>query len=298
MKIIDLHCDTLYKFYEDNNYSLNENNGHITDSSLQKSEYLGQCFAIYTPQEIKGENALTFFENQYNKFFNIINSSKFLSTNDSNKITAYLTVENGELLNNKLERINVLIEKNVKILGLVHNSENCLGFSHSKEDRKADKPLKQFGKDVVVAINNTKIKIDVSHLNLGGFSDVATLSKKPFIASHSACREITEHSRNLYDFQIKAIANSGGVLGVPFYSFFLNGTNKTNINDIIIHLEHLINVGGEDVAAIGTDFDGMECELPFQNAGDMQLLSNAIIDKFGINLAEKICYKNALRILE
>ncbi len=90
---------------------------------------------------------------------------------------------------------------------------------------------------------------------------------------------------------------SGGVVGVPFYSYFLNGTGKTEINDIIRHLEHLIKVGGEEVAALGTDFDGMECELPFKNAGDMQLLTQAIIEKFGNNTAEKICYKNALRIL-
>jgi membrane dipeptidase len=102
----------------------------------------------------------------------------------------------------------------------------------------------------------------------------------------------------LYDFQIKKIANSGGVVGVPFYSYFLNGANKTEIADIIHHLERLINIGGENVAAIGTDFDGMNCNLPFKNAGDMQLLVDAIIKKFGLKIAEKICYKNALRILE
>jgi membrane dipeptidase len=85
---------------------------------------------------------------------------------------------------------------------------------------------------------------------------------------------------------------------VPFYSYFLNGTNKTEIADIIHHLEHLINIGGQEVAAIGTDFDGMNCNLPFKNAGDMQHLVDVIIKKFGLKIAEKICYKNALRILE
>jgi membrane dipeptidase len=294
MKIVDLHCDTLYKFYEDNNYSFFENDGHISENALIKGDYLAQCFAIYIPQDITGEDAFTFFERQYESFINLKNSSNVLG----NKIKAILTVENAELLNGKLNRIDYLRERQVKILGLIHNGENCLGFPHSKDEISSNKPLKNFGREVIDALNSTNITADVSHLNLGGFMDVANLSKKPFIASHSGCREIVDHSRNLYDFQIKKIANSGGIVGVPFYSYFLNGTNKTEIADIIHHLERLINIGGENVAAIGTDFDGMECELPLKSAGDIQLLVDAIIKKFGLKIAEKICYKNALRILE
>lgn len=294
MKIFDLHCDTLYKFYEDNNYSFFENDGHISENALIKGDYLAQCFAIYIPQDITGEDAFTFFERQYESFINLKNSSNVLG----NKIKAILTVENADLLNGELKRIDSLKERQVKILGLIHNGENCLGFPHSKDEISSNKTLKNFGREVIDALNSTNITADVSHLNLGGFMDVANLSKKPFIASHSACREIVDHSRNLYDFQIKAIANSGGIVGIPFYSYFLNGTEKTEIMDIIRHLEHLINIGGENIAAIGTDFDGMNCNLPFKNVGDMQLLVDAIIKKFGLKIAEKICYKNALRILE
>lgn len=289
MKIIDLHCDTLYKYYENINYSFFENNGHITESALINGGYRSQCFAIYTPQDIMGEDAFDFFKKQYKRFLNLKKSTN---------VKVILSVENAELLNEKIERINFLKECGVKILGLIHNGENCLGFPHSKDEIKANKHLKNFGREVIDALNSTNITVDLSHLNLGGFNDVSTLSKKPFIASHSGCREILNHSRNLYDYQIKEIANSGGIVGVPFYSYFLNGTNKTEIVDIIRHLEHLINIGGEDVAAIGTDFDGMECELPFENASEMQIFTDAVIKKFGFKIAEKICYKNASRILK
>lgn len=295
MKIIDLHCDTIYKFFEDKNYSFNGNNGHISKNALINGDYMAQCFAIYTPPEIKEEKAFDFFKLQFENYFKIVDQSETFVLDS--EIKAILTVENGELLNKNIERIKVLEEKGVKILGLIHNGENCLGYPHSMDNANAYKPLKQFGKEVIDYLNSTDIITDVSHLNLGGFSDVAEITKKPFIATHSACREILDHSRNLYDYQIKQIANSGGVIGIPFYSYFLNGTGKTEINDIIHHLEHLIKVGGEEVAALGSDFDGIECELPFKNAGDMQLLTQAIIGKFGINIAEKICYKNALRIL-
>ncbi len=302
MKIIDLHCDTLYKFTK-TEYSIKENNGHVTEKGLKKADYLAQCFAIYLPTYIRGEDGFLFFKKQYNRFLKIIEESedleiakKFEDIKENSKkckISAVLTVENAEFLNGELERLKFLKDCGIKILGLVHNGENCLGFPHNKTDL----PLKDFGKEVVSAVNDTDIVIDVSHLNLGGFLDVANISKKPFIASHSACMELQNHSRNLFDEQIKIIANSGGIIGVPFYSVFLNGTNKTEIFDIICHIEHLIKVGGEDVAALGTDFDGMECEMFLKTCADMPVLKTEIIKKFGYQVAEKICYKNALRIL-
>ncbi len=302
MKIIDLHCDTLYKFTK-TEYSIKENNGHITEKGLRKADYLAQCFAIYIPKNIMGEESFEYFKKQYEIYNKILceseiiagakNRKDFESNSKNNKVSAVLTVENAELLNRKLDRLSFLENCGVKILGLVHNGENCLGFPHTK----IDLPLKDFGREVISAVNNSKMIIDVSHLNLGGFLDVASISKKPFIASHSACRELQNHSRNLFDEQIKIIANSGGIIGVPFYSQFLNGSNKTEIYDIIRHIEHLIKIGGEDVAALGTDFDGMECEMFLKTCADMPVLKTEIIKKFGYQVAEKICYKNALRIL-
>ncbi len=306
MKIFDLHCDTLYKFYKDENYSIFQNNGHITEEGLLKGDYLAQCFAVFLPNAIKDEAAYDFFNKQCSTFENTISSCHLLkkanSINDidgnskNKKVSAILTVENAEFLNNKIERVVKLSECGVKILGLVHESENCLGFPHSSKTQNNNIPLKKFGKEVVDALNATNIILDVSHLNFGGFHDIAKLSKKPFIATHTACRSLYDHSRNLFDEQIKQVARSGGIVGIAFYSVFLNGSKKTEISDILRHLEYLINVGGEEVAAIGSDFDGIDCELFIKNCAGIQILAEAIIKKFGFSVAEKICYKNALRI--
>ena len=72
------------------------------------------------------------------------------------------------------------------------------------------------------------------------------------------------------------------------------GKKKTKIADIIIHLKHLIKIGGENVAAIGTDYDGIECEMFLKNCGEMQIFVDALIKEFGINLSEKICHKNCI----
>ncbi len=302
MSIIDLHCDTLLKLAK-NGYSISDNNGHISDNALRKGDYIAQCFAIYTSPQIIGEDAFKHVNNQYNIFENMLRSSNVLlkaenikDINDNsrnNRVSAILTIENAEFLNGNIERLKIVEKMGVRILGLIHNGENCLGYHHENEIEN----LKPFGKEVVDVLNSTKMLIDVSHLNYAGFCDVAAISKKPFIASHSCCRDVFNHSRNLYDNQIKMIANSGGIVGIAFYSLFLNGTNITEIDNILQHLEHIINIGGEDIASIGSDFDGIDCDLFLKNCAEVPVLINAIAEKFGDRITEKICFKNALRVL-
>lgn len=308
MKIVDLHCDTLYKHLElKTDYSLVCNDGHISQEGLREGGYLAQCFAVYQPAKIIGDDGYNFFKEQCEYFNGFLKESSLMGTAVSSedveknynqgKISAVLTVENAEFLNNRIERLKEARDRGIRILGLIHNGENCLGFPQSTDKSLDRLSLKEFGKEVIDAINYTDMLADVSHLNYGGFSDVAELSKKPFIATHSGCREVFDHPRNLYDEQIRSLALSGGVVGVLFYSRFLNGTDSTAADDVIRHIEHLINVGGEDVAAIGTDFDGMNCEMFINGAGEMQRFAEILIKKFGYGVAEKICFKNAMRIL-
>ena len=307
MRFFDLHCDTLFKFYENEQYSLSQNNGHITDDALLKGGYLAQCFAVYQPTDITGDSGFDFFKKQCDVFKNAVSKSSILelaiNKNDiernrqNGKVSAVLTVENADFLQDDISKIETVRQNGVRILGLTHNGENCLGFPHSIDRKFNAMPLKGFGCEVVDALNSTNITVDVSHLNEGGFWDVKRLSKKPFVATHSGCSAVFKHSRNLNDEQIKAIAESGGVVGCVFYSHFLNGTDETRVDDIIRHLEHLIKCGGEDVAACGSDFDGMECELFLENASGMQILTDAVIQKFGFSVAEKLCFRNAMRII-
>ena len=307
MFVFDLHCDTLFKFFETPQYSISQNNGHISDVGLKVGGYFAQCFAIYQPTDITGDSGFEFFKKQCDVFNNVVCKGSVLEmatdkmdieeNRKNGKVSAVLTVENADFLQNDLNRLKTVEENGVKILGLVHNGENCLGHPHSNDTALADLPLKGFGCEVVEALNSTNITVDVSHLNVGGFWDVARLSKKPFVATHSGCSAVFKHPRNLCDEQIKAIAQSGGVVGCVFYSHFLNGTDTTDIDSVLRHLEHLIKVGGEDVAALGSDFDGMECELFLQNASGMQILTDAVIQKFGFSVAEKLCFRNAMRII-
>ncbi len=304
MYIFDLHCDTLSKFYENNTYSIRENSGHITDYSLFLGGYIAQCFAVFTPKEIKCRQ-YAFFKNQYNIFKDLPrdflkpakNKNDIKGNLKNGKVSGVLTVENADFLSGDLKKLKIIEALGVKFLGLCWNNENCIGFGNSDDKKTNMLPLKTFGAELIDRLNYSPIIADVSHLNLGGFNTVAAISKKPFVATHSASREVYNHKRNLSDYQIRKIAESGGVIGVNFYSRFLNGTNKTEFSDILRHLKHIIKVGGEAVAAIGTDFDGMKCILPIKTAADMPYFADVLIKEFGRATAEKICYKNALRLM-
>ncbi len=304
MYIFDLHCDTLHKFYENPAYNFQSNNGHISAPFLRLGGYLAQCFAIYLPPEIKAEKQYTFFKTQYNHFLSVSRSRVRVSKNrrdilnnfKKGSVSAVLTVENADFLSGDFKKLKIIEHLGVKLLGLCWNNENCIAYPNSEDSYLNALPLKSFGKELIYRLNFSPITTDVSHLNSGGLKDVAAISRKPFIASHSACKALFNHPRNLTDSEIRLIANSGGVVGLNFYSRFLNGTNKTEFSDIIRHYRHLIKVGGEGVAAIGTDFDGMDCILPLKTAADMPYLADALIKEFGFSVAEKICYKNALRL--
>ena len=142
------------------------------------------------------------------------------------------------------------------------------------------------------------ILVDVSHLSEKGFWDVAECAQYPFIASHSCAKALCGHARNLTDEQIRAIANSGGCIGVNFYPEFLANDGICSIDTIAKHTAHLINIGGEESVAIGSDFDGVEC-LPDGMSGvaDMQYLADAF-SKEGISAAqtERIMFKNMYRV--
>ncbi len=303
MYIFDLHSDTLSLLFKNPNYTIRKNDGKITDYKLFSGGYIAECFAAFLPPEC--DYPYMHFKNQYNIYKHF--STPFLKTAKtkkeifnnlkSGKVSALLTAENADFLMGDFKKLKIIEHLGVKFLGLCWNNENCIGFGNSDNAKINALPLKNFGCELIERLNYSPIIADVSHLNFGGFNTVSAISKKPFIATHSACNSVYKHKRNLTDEQIRKIANSGGVVGLNFYSLFLNGTNKTEFSDIIRHFRHLIQVGGIESAAIGTDFDGMECILPINSAADMPRLADILIKEFGFPATEKICYKNALRLM-
>jgi len=296
--------------------SLQKNELCIDIEKMKKAGSMAQFFASFIHMsEFNGENVV---EEAYQHALEMIaygkaeldkcsdsieiahNYNELIANRDNGKMSAILTVEEGGILNGKMEYLEELYRQGIRLITLTWNHENCIGFPNSHEPVVMNQGLKPFGIEVVKRMHDLGMIIDVSHLSDGGFWDVMEHSTKPVVASHSNARALCNHPRNLTDEMIKALAKKGGVAGVNFYPYFLHESGKATMEDIAEHLWHMYQVGGEDVIAFGTDFDGFdEGELDITHMGEMNFVYDAIRKRgFTERQMEKILNGNILRVLK
>lgn len=275
MRFFDLHCDTASKAFETKQNLLKNNLAIDFNKGSAFSEW-SQCFAVWIDD--KNEKPYEYYRTVLSKYKEYINSAP-------NNLKPYLTIENGSLLDNKIDRVEILKNDGVKALTLTWNGENCIASGV-----KAHGGLKSFGREVISELNRLKISCDLSHINEQGFFEAVKLSDYPF-ASHSCCNEIKKHPRNLTDEQIFKIIDKNGIIGICLYPEFCG---ENIFEGVYQNILHLIKLGAIENIAIGTDFDG--CDMPYE----MSDLTK-IIDLFKFlqmkniteQTLEKIFYKNA-----
>lgn len=311
---IDLHRDTLYEAWCKNRQDISDFPQAMVDvNRLKQGGCMAQFFAIFMLQEddkakyhtdISDDDYIASlvktFRNSNMAFAG--NLSDIRKNQQESNLSGLLTLEDGRAVNGRMENLERFYEMGIRLITLTWNYVNCFGHPNSFDRTEMAKGLTDFGKDAVIRMQELGMLVDVSHLSDGGFWDVAELCKKPFIASHSNCRSLSPHPRNLTDEMIRTLADHGGVMGLNFCPEFLTSdiTNKeSRIEDMICHLKHMVNIGGEDIAAIGTDLDGIDGDLEIGRAEDMPRLFEAM-DRAGFSetLIEKIAWKNAWRVLE
>lgn len=288
MKIADAHCDTLTAFKNDIFYS---ENAHW---NLNKFKSVGgelQYFALFTEPELAGDTALSFAVNCIGRFNKQKPDEVILLKDapdyDENKVNILLSIEGAAPIINDINNLYAFHSLGVRAMTLTWNHRNFLADG-------IDEPygLTVFGKEVIQEMVKLRMIVDVSHLNVAGFEDVAKTITAPFIASHSNARAVFEHPRNLYDEQIKEIINRKGFIGINLYSMFLGNENDNLKNKMIEHIEHILKLGGEDVVGFGADFDGIT-HCPFEGVQSFveiyELLKIALSDEV---LIDKILYRN------
>lgn len=163
--------------------------------------------------------------------------------------------------------------------------------------------LTDAGKRLVRACNDLKIMLDLSHLNEKGFDDVARLSDAPLVATHSNANAICPSSRNLIDRQLAVIAESGGMVGLNYGTFFLrrDGGSSPDMGweDVLAHLDHLLDKLGEGHVGLGSDFDGVPVPQGIGDVTGVPHLQQAMLDHgYGPDLVRKISCDNWLAVLE
>lgn len=246
MKLFDLHCDSLYRGYTEDQ-PLGENSFHLDVKRGKKFGQWSQCFAVWIPDELRGKEAMALFDGCYEKFCRELEPCR------SESFSPILTVEGGAVLGGELNNLRALKSRGVKMMTLTWNGENELGGGAS-----TTLGLTPFGRETVKAMEELSIAVDVSHASDALFYDVAEMAEKSMVASHSNSRAVCPHPRNLTDQQFQILRNQGGLVGLNFCIHFLREDSNAHLEDILRHADHFWSLGGEAVLCLGSDYDGTD----------------------------------------
>jgi membrane dipeptidase len=225
---------------------------------------------------------------------------------DSGKLAAILHIEGAEGIDPDLHMLDVLYESGLRSIGPVWSRPNVFGYGvpfRYPSTPDTGPGLTDRGIALVQACNRLKIMIDLSHLNEKGFWDVARLSDAPLVATHSNAWEICRHSRNLTDKQLAAIRDSRGMVGVNFATSFIRPDGQRNddtaLEEMIRHMDHLIEHVGVDGVGLGSDFDGATIPAEIGDVRGLPRLVDAM-RRHGYDEAtlRKLCYENWVNVLE
>lgn len=315
--IIDLHCDTISETMQ--GARLRDMEGtHINLFKLKEGGSLVQCFALFirtnrqldrfglkcTPYEYYKLIHKAFvdqMEANADMITQVRSYDEIMAGKDSGKLMALLTIEDSACVEGKIENFDEFYKDGVRLMSLTWNYENCIAFPCSKDNiAHHTKGLKPFGFESIEKMNDLGIIIDTSHLSERGFWDVVETTKKPFVSSHACARALCGHQRNLTDWQLKALAEKGGMVGINFCGGFLEDDNwkDSKIETVVKHMRHIANVAGVEALGWGSDFDGIDEELEWKDASGMPILVDALSPYFTDDELDKICYKNFLRVLK
>lgn len=209
-----------------------------------------------------------------------------------------LSIEGGEALGGSLGALRTFHRLGVRALGLVWNHRNELADGVADADSGGG--LTPFGRQVVSEMESLGMVVDVSHLSESGFWDVVRHATKPFIASHSNARALCDHPRNLTDRQIKAIADADGVIGVNFAPQFLSVRDRATLDDVVAHINHIVDVAGVRHVGIGSDFDGiLQTPQGLEDATTYPVLIRALYDRgFSEDAVQAIMGGNFVRLFK
>ena len=312
MPMIDLHCDTIMKLYENKNSQLFENNFQIDLKRLQQNDFLLQTFAIFLDKKQypnRKETALQMYQRFIKELeknaatIGLIKSQADYNENKVNKrISALLTLEEGGILEGKIENLEEFFQLGVRLITLTWNYPNEIGTPNIQYwDKKiqilADNQtgLTKFGFECIEKMNDLQMIIDLSHASDQVAKDVLASSAQGIVASHSNARKLTPHPRNLSDELIRKIADKNGLIGINFFDQFLKLNQPTDLPTAIgEHLWYMYQLVGEDHLCFGSDFDGIPVHPDLNDANSFPKIIQSLKQKgFSSRQIEKICYLNA-----
>lgn len=224
------------------------------------------------------------------------------------KKSIVLGIENGLALEGDVKNLQHFVDRGIVYMTLCHNGDNDI--CDSAKGNSTHGGVSAFGETVIKEMNRLGVMVDLSHAHEKSFYDALEMSATPIVCSHSNCRALCDHPRNLTDDQLRALAKKGGVAHTTFYPCFLwdgksafpsspGWCNNATILDGIAHLEHAIDIMGIDHVGIGTDFDGDGGVPGMADSSEMMNFTRHLLRKrFSEADIEKIWGGNWLRVMK
>jgi len=215
------------------------------------------------------------------------------------KLSAVLVVENSDALEASLNVLWVFYRFGVRSITLTHNPSTWAAAGNAESHCGGG--LTCFGIKLVEEMCRIGILVDVSHISERGFWDTLDVASRPVIASHSCCKALCDHPRNLSDKQLRALAQNGGVVGITFVESFLdaNWTPEaifTTFEALLNHIDHAVNIAGIDHVGLGSDFDGGGTAI--RTALDFPQITAGLLQRgYSPEAVRKILGENHLRLL-
>lgn len=338
--VVDAHVDFLEACeVEQRDFLSRSEHGHV-DLPRAREGGIGAIFAsVYLrPSQVEinalgyamkyMDDLLRFIDRSDGELELVRTADQLRTVLDSSTLGLILHLEGAEPISPSLKELRVLYEVGLRSLGIVHARRNIFGagvpipwsptgqihgIPRSMHDyglrngRTLDPPvqgLTDLGRELVYECQQLGIVVDVSHLTEQGFYDVLGVAQRPVIASHSCAQAVSPHPRNLTDDQLRALAANGGVVGMNLMVVFvrpdMTRDTDTPIEAVLAHIDHMVNVIGDEHVGIGTDFDGAVMPDSVRDATLMKDLVAAMEKQLGYSeeRVERICNGNFVRVLQ
>ena len=185
-------------------------------------------------------------------------------------------IENGYAIGHDLSLVEHFRKRGIVYMTLCHNGDNDICDSARKSNNEHG-GISKFGADVIRELNRVGMMVDLSHASEKTFYDALDISQVPIVCSHSSCRSLCDHPRNLTDEQMKRLASKGGVMQITFYEGFLRQDGQASLLDAVEHINYAVNIMGIEHVGIGTDFDGDGGVPGLAHAGELINLTRALL---------------------
>lgn len=297
MFVLDSHCDTPSALLSGRDLRIDNPEGHLDFPKMKKGGVDAAFFALYTSNTLTGEAALERALRMLAAVQDCLEANKDLAApavspaeafdnKSKGLISIFLGMENGSPIQDSLSLLRFFYRSGVRYMTLTHNGDNLICDSAAGSGRWGG--LSPFGREVVREMNSLGMIVDLAHCSDKTFTDCLELSVAPIVSTHSSCRALASHRRNMADWMLKELAAQGGVCQINFYPVFLSdefaAVHDDNIPQsgaevlpsyrrVVDHIDHAVEVAGIDHVGVGSDFDGIEvAPSGLEDAGKMHVI--------------------------